>query len=474
MMMPDSGPPPPEDSGPPPPIPLSTFFNIEVAMFQTVKIKLSANGAPVSENATVAAGKPGILRVYVTPATGPLYQGALKCDLELQYPSATKKTMSDDHVLSTVSKDSDLKSTFNFKLGAADLVPDMTFKIAIYDAKRPTNVAAYPSDGTTDSLRVKGYVSDFRIQIVPVHYTANNMDLLPDLSSTQMGFYTQTVLQMYPVANVTLMPPHAPLVWTQPISPGGTGWGELLMAVADLRAQDQPPADVYYMGSFRSMTTLSAYCNSGCILGLSPVPPANDVAGRVSLITGYFGQQSADTLNHELGHALGRGHAPCGGAGGVDPKFPYSGGGVGGWGYDFTADKLVDPGPLTKPIIFDFMSYCGPIWISDYTYRGLYTRISYVRQSAGLQKSVAPPKKMHALSVAHDGSSRWMKPMENLRELPGSREEAHFLDAVGGDLGAFTAGKWELPDLGRNALFLPEPPPNAARVRIGGREVKLP
>lgn len=460
-MMPDTG---------PAPVNLSDYFTLDVAVFQSTKIVLTKGGVSWSENATVAENKASIVRVYLSPAGGPLYQGALACDIEFDYPDSTKKMFTDKHVLTSVSKDSDMTSTYDFPLAAADVVPDMTFKVKIYDPKKPQNAMTYPNDGTTDSLRVKGYVSDFRIQIVPVHYTADAMDLLPDVSSSQMNLYKQTILQMYPLAKVSLMPPHVPVEWSTKVSPGGTGWDELLMQIAQTRVDDNPPADVYYIGSFRPTSAFGSYCNNGCILGLSPVPAPDDATGRVSLIVGYTGQSSADTLNHELGHALGRLHAPCGAPGQVDPKFPYSTGGIGVWGYDYTNDSLVDPSGQ----VHDFMSYCSPVWVSDYTYKYLYQRIAYVRQNAGFSKDEGPPTVHHVLSVSNDGSSRWLKPM-TVSAMPGERVEGHFIDSHGADLGAVNVGRWALPDVDRQAVFLASnPPAGSVRLRIAGRDVKLP
>ncbi|WP_419935278.1 M66 family metalloprotease [Candidatus Palauibacter sp.] len=74
-----------------------------------------------------------------------------------------------------------------------------------------------------------------------------------------------------------------------------------------------------------------------------------------------FSLPEPDVIAHELGHNLNLRHAPCGGAGGPDPSFPYSGGSIGTWGYDFRRGRPVWP---STP---DFMSYCGPPdWISDY------------------------------------------------------------------------------------------------------------
>ena len=73
-----------------------------------------------------------------------------------------------------------------------------------------------------------------------------------------------------------------------------------------------------------------------------------------------FSWPSSGTIAHELGHNMSLGHAPCGGAGGLDPSFPDPQGAIGAWGYDFRRARLV---PATRK---DHMSYCDPTWTSDY------------------------------------------------------------------------------------------------------------
>jgi len=74
----------------------------------------------------------------------------------------------------------------------------------------------------------------------------------------------------------------------------------------------------------------------------------------------------SDTVAHELGHNMGRRHAPCNDPGGLDPNFPYADGGIGHAGYDIDERILRGPGG-----IFDFMGYCRPRWISDYNYSAI-------------------------------------------------------------------------------------------------------
>jgi hypothetical protein len=76
------------------------------------------------------------------------------------------------------------------------------------------------------------------------------------------------------------------------------------------------------------------------------------------------GVAEASTYTHEIGHNMDLRHAPCGGAGGPDPNYPHNQGSIGIWGYDFENKVLIDPGDYK-----DIMSYCDPVWISDYFFR---------------------------------------------------------------------------------------------------------
>ena len=80
------------------------------------------------------------------------------------------------------------------------------------------------------------------------------------------------------------------------------------------------------------------------------------VSGRAS-----FSVPHATTMAHELGHNLSLLHAPCGGAGLLDPSYPFRDGSIGAWGYDTR-----EGGELVPPRRRDIMSYCSQRWVSDY------------------------------------------------------------------------------------------------------------
>ena len=91
-------------------------------------------------------------------------------------------------------------------------------------------------------------------------------------------------------------------------------------------------------------------------------PPVRGFAG-LAWIHGRssFSQADADLIAHELGHNFSLRHAPCGSPASPDPAFPDSDGSIAVWGYDSRG-----VGRLVAPDRPDIMSYCNPVWISDY------------------------------------------------------------------------------------------------------------
>ena len=125
----------------------------------------------------------------------------------------------------------------------------------------------------------------------------------------------------------------------EPVMTSSNNAYDLLRQTRAIRAMEG--GDGYYMGTMsRPVTGASgvAYRGGWSLFSLLPGPTA-----------------------HELGHSFNLAHAPCGGAGGPDPAYPYPGAQIGAWGYNPLEGALVPPTET------DIMSYCGG-WISDYHY----------------------------------------------------------------------------------------------------------
>ena len=217
-------------------------------------------------------------------------------------------------------------------------------------------------------------IGALRVQLVPLRYDADGSGRLPDTSPQQLNALREALLAMYPVPAVelTVREPVATSVALAPKS----GWASVLEDVRRARAQDRAPDDVYYFGLVAPADNHAKYCGGGCTTGASFTASAGSVRNRASVGLGFTGAIAVDAMVHELGHAHGRAHAPCGRPDRTDPAFPYPEALIGTWGYDVRGTGEMRSPERTR----DIMSYCGPRWVSDYTYRGLTARSAEVNR----------------------------------------------------------------------------------------------
>ena len=171
-----------------------------------------------------------------------------------------------------------------------------------------------------------------------------------------------------------------------------------------------------------------------------PVTGAGGVAhlpGRSS-----FSQPYAGVVAHELGHNLNLAHAPCGGAGGPDPAYPYRDGSIGAWGYDFDARGLVPPGTP------DHMSYCDPTWTSDYYFEAAFR---FRLEDEGAPGAAAPVRSLLLWGGLGADSVPFLEPsfvVDAPPSPPGSRGDHRITGTAtdGSVLFAFDFGMTEMAD----------------------------
>lgn len=439
---------------------LSGIAVTDVAVFQAVKVPVMTDGAAVgasARNAPVVARRPGILRVYVAPQAGWKTRD-VTAELRLSTGSTELPVIRETKRIGGPSTDEDPASTFNLEVPAASLPPGVSYQVALTGEGGDASLTGdsdgrYPRDGSFEDLgaEVSGKVN---VVIVPVEYDADGSGRLPDLGQAQLALYKKTMMAWYPASEIQITT-RAPYPWKSRIANNGSGFQEILRAITQLRQQDGVAKDVYYYGLFTPGTSFTSYCGGGCVTGLSTIVDRNAPSMRASVGIGFSGAQSAETMAHEIGHAHGREHAPCGGAQGVDPKFPYKNASIGVWGYSIFDKTFIAPSKG-----HDMMGYCPNQWVSDYTYSALFERIAAVSVS---NTTFAPPSgemsaKRSFRIATDDGSGKlaWSGDIDLDDDLAGgSLHQATYLTDAGDAVRAADAHYFRFDHLPGGFLFVP-------------------
>lgn len=440
----------------PPPAP-QTLALTGVDIYQAVAIPLFKDGARVEvRKAPVVVAREAMFRVAVKPDAG-WKRKKLVASLHVESKAGSLDLDDPREIGPSGSLESDLDTTFHWEVPKDKIALDTSWSVTI---KSGADVLArYPEEGN-DALGAKAS-GPLKVKLVPVKWEADGSGRLPSTNADAIAFYRDYLYSMYPVTDVEVTV-REPWSWKEPVEATGTGWDTLLSAIVDLRNTDGAASDVYYYGLFKPAEQFWKYCRMGCVAGLSGLmSDPRDAFGRGSIGLGY-GQDSAKTMAHEIGHAHGRAHAPCGGPDGVDKKFPFKDGSIGVYGWDLIDKKLIDSS------YNDVMGYCEPNWISDYTYNALYTRVSYVNSSASMifpEGAAAAPSRYRFVHVGADGKLRWGKTTVTSNP-PSSDPHTITYEAADGTKQTLTGFYYPYGDLAGGLMVVPEPAVTATPVRV--------
>ena len=408
--------------------------------------------------------------MYVRPEAGFVPRGV---DGELTVRRGDVGTVvRDRRAIARASRDDVDGTVFQFLLPPEAVGPDTRISVRLL---APGGAEVEP--GVADGARFPAAGGDHPVRaqedggidvvIVPLRWDVDGSGRLPVTTPDQLDDLRTTVRAMYPVSEVRITL-HEPVSWTRGRLPGGSAdFGSMLTALRALRVREEAPSNVYYYGMVMPTEYFDEYCDGPCTLGqgyLSVGP--NDRSGKVAAGLGYYGSRAAQTFAHELGHNHGRAHAPCGGAAGPDLGFPYEGGTIGGWGFDERRRALV------RPRSYDFMGYCDPRWISDYSYAALWDRVRAVNADpAPTQGLVAPspatlpPTRHRVLRIDGAVAPEWLDGFEQPTVTAGDAS-LRWLDAAGRALGTDAAQVDTLGDSAEVHALVPAAPPGATAVEV--------
>lgn len=393
----------------------------EVDFFQPIKIQLSnTQGAITQHDIPIIAGKEATLRLHFKTGSG---FTSKRYNFHARVTDGTQVLgeFSENKLVGGSSQEENSFSTINFNLKPEHVTATAKLQVSITDPELPhadpgsaSSGARFPKDGSGYAFAAKT-TGALKIVIVPVQYTYNGNNFVPDTSPGAVRGYEEWMRRFYPASDVTIRVA-APVTWDAEIRPDGSGWSTFISAVVDYRKQSGAADDEYYYAVITPAPSQAQYCpnpqSSTCVAGqASDIVGPNDVDMRAAGGLGYTEEINPFVMAHEIGHVHGRRHAPGCGAGGPDPSYPHANATIGQWAA--YQGNFITPTQAT-----DIMSYCGPLYISDYTYAAFYDRIKLV---SGVSSIIAPatPPRYRMVTVDEKGKMTWGRSVTTTMPLSG-------------------------------------------------------
>lgn len=253
--------------------------------------------------------------------------------------------------------ESSLSSSWNVLVPGSLIQPDLEIEVVVdpADAVAESDESdnAWPGGGGLELLDVRD-TPTFEVTFVPVRQTVNGT--VGDVDAGNAGNFLDEALEMLPFADADVEIRAEYSTDLAAVASGTSStWSAVLSEVSTLRSLD---------GSSRYYYGVLEVTYGGGIAGIGyvgwPVALGWDKSGSAGGVAA-----------HEWGHNLGRPHSPGCGAGGADSSYPHAGGRIGHWGLDVSTLGLKSPDTH-----HDFMTYCGPEWISDYVFEKIIDRVA--------------------------------------------------------------------------------------------------
>ena len=338
----------------------------------------------------LVAEKPAWARVYVesdVPGTIPNVTGTLQVDYGFMntragQPGATLNPQAPGSLTALFNPNYEttrgsIARTLNFVIPADRMFGPISLKATLTDGTETVEHVLFLNVTLRQTLRLRGIMVGYNGPD-PANPANNLVVAAPGIANLQAT--AAWAMRIMPVSATGVFEVAATL--TRNVALTGTAtnggctasWLTLNAAVAAAQVADgNHPGFLYY----------------GLLAATFPNTSNNGGCASSGVSSGFSGGQGA--LAHEIGHMCGRAHGPCGGVGtSADPNYPayepYDTPAarmatLGEYGLDITSGAVPDPGTGR-----DYMSYCGPSWISIYGHQALVNNQALNPESVGRRR----------------------------------------------------------------------------------------
>lgn len=356
---------------PPEPGPIGDGANL-----QLVGVQITQGAQDAAGSLPMIAGQPAVVNVLIARSKESVAEVPVVLRLFRNGVLIRSDTASTGGILSRAT--SDAAPSAQFLIPGSLIGTPLSWQVEVDPAR------SNPDSTRTDNLLPGPTAAP--ISIVPIPSIA--LRLLPvilgnhdgaagDVSSANIDRYLQTVRRTLPVGAVEASVAPALTTMTNFGTPPTGGapnfWQHVLQEIDVARIVSGQPS-AYWYGVVTAPTGYTTFTNGG--YGYIP-GSATDIGGGTRSAVGFGISPASNfdfvskTLAHELGHQLGRAHAPsCGAASPLDAAFPDGQGTILQTGHDVWSWATgVTRGALSvSRATGDVMGYCSAVWASPYTW----------------------------------------------------------------------------------------------------------
>jgi len=348
----------------------------------TQSVQTPRNSVPL------VAGRPTIVRVYVQTDGGVPSEDITVALTGTRGGKALAPVVAGPLPVALAASRADYGSSFNALLPSDWLSGEVSMTIHV-DSGNGVDEIDEANNSTAAQLKFNS-VPPLDLVIVPVQY--NDTPSGRTYPAPTEDTVSDWIMRAYPLSKVNVAI-HAPVSFTGDLK-SSSQWADtdanpnndLLGLITYLKQTENPSGSEVYYGLVSAGTRANTWLptSGGFILGIGWIGLRASTGLEVSAFPEL--PTTSEVAAHEIGHNLGRKHAPCAPSGppaGIDPSYPAADASIVQFGLDVGAGELYSPS-----VAKDMMSYCEPRWVSDYTYTGLYQSQRATLLAAG---AAAPP-----------------------------------------------------------------------------------